>query len=206
LNEKGFGVLAPVIAGHSTNLSDLESSIWNDWQDSADNAYNKLTNQSKDVYVIGMSAGGMLALNIAAKSPIKPKGIISIAAPFKFKNHLGEYALIGKYIQRYSAHDILGCEVGHYYSVVPVKSVAEVILLRKSIDKKLESIKTPILIIQSKNDPIIAPVSAYYLHKNIGSKNKEILWREEQKHVLINYYNEEVYDAISDFISGNDTK
>ena len=73
--------------------------------------------------------------------------------------------------------------------------------LIKNVKKELKKIKCPTLIIHSKKDHTILPNSASYIHNNISSKSKKILWLENSGHVItVDNEKEKVFQLVYDFI------
>ena len=70
LSSQGYNVYAPLLPGHGTSAFDLEKYSWEDWQRESENAYLFLENNSEEVYIIGFSMGGDLALNLAKKERV----------------------------------------------------------------------------------------------------------------------------------------
>ena len=69
LVEHGFHVLAPLLAGHGSTVEAFAASTWKDWLTSAEDGLNELASDTNDLYVAGISMGGALSLNLAAKFP-----------------------------------------------------------------------------------------------------------------------------------------
>ncbi|MDP2741613.1 MAG: carboxylesterase, partial [bacterium] len=55
LSEKGYNVLAPLIAGHGTSPKDLMENSPKEWTESAKKAYFKLKGISEKVFIVGNS-------------------------------------------------------------------------------------------------------------------------------------------------------
>jgi carboxylesterase len=84
LNREGYTVLAPLLPGHGTAIEDMESRSWSDWLHAARDAFNTLAKNCEDIYVAGLSMGGLLALILAEELPVR--AAVSIAAPLRLKS------------------------------------------------------------------------------------------------------------------------
>lgn len=80
LHDRGLTVVAPLLPGHGTTVSDLSQQRWQNWTQHVDLAFADLKSRCKTVFVAGISLGSLLALHIAAEySPLmKMPGGISI--------------------------------------------------------------------------------------------------------------------------------
>jgi len=69
--------------------------------------------------------------------------------------------------------------------------------------KSLKHITTPTYIIQSSNDPVVNPSSAYEIFDAIENINKKIEIIESNSHVIITQENENLFKNIKEFILTN---
>src|SRR5579872_907777 len=82
----GFSVVAPRLPGHGTSPSDMETTGYLDWVGEAEKALRELAARKRLVFVTGLSMGGSLTLNLAARHPEIVKAIAPIAAPAGLMN------------------------------------------------------------------------------------------------------------------------
>ena len=182
LNQQGFTVQGVLLPGHGTNLEEMEQTNKEDWWFEVKEAYQNLQEEHEQVYVIGLSMGGTLSLLLAQNYDVDK--IVSIAAPIKLQDKKAYLTPFLKYFKRFKKwpeENIDEYDIG--YSGMPVKSVPELLDLIKDSRKKLNKINCPTLIVQSKDDKTVKPVSAEIIYNNISSFDKEILWLEESGHV-----------------------
>jgi len=70
LNQQfGFTVSGPRLAGHGTSPNDMETTGYSDWVASAEEAMHQLAESYGRVFITGLSMGGTLTLNLAARFP-----------------------------------------------------------------------------------------------------------------------------------------
>ena len=81
LNQQGYTAYAPRLAGHGADYRDLQRITWHDWYLSALDGYHVLSQHCDQVFVSGLSMGGLLALLIGAHYPVA--GIIAMGVPIK---------------------------------------------------------------------------------------------------------------------------
>jgi len=65
LVDENFSVELPALPGHATNWRDLNRTTWHQWYAAAKLALLKLSQDTEQVYVAGLSMGGALALRLA---------------------------------------------------------------------------------------------------------------------------------------------
>ena len=80
LNDYGYTVSCVNIAGHGTYPEDLSHTTSEDMIIKAEFDYSNLSKEHSDVFVGGISTGGLLALLLSSRHP-EIKGFISISAP-----------------------------------------------------------------------------------------------------------------------------
>ncbi|BBE31083.1 hypothetical protein OSSY52_12240 [Tepiditoga spiralis] len=84
LHKAGFTVSIPRLPGHGTNSIDFQNSNWKDWLRKVTDEYIDLKYKYKEVYISGLSMGGVLTLILASK--FKPKKIALAAPAIEAKN------------------------------------------------------------------------------------------------------------------------
>jgi carboxylesterase len=87
----------------------------------------------------------------------------------------------------YKHADIFDCEKAHLYGypLIPVSCMHQNYLLSKHIMDILPEIKTPIQLLQAKEDDVTSPRNSQYIYKHTGSKDKEIILFEDSYHIII---------------------
>ena len=88
----GFTVSCPLLAGHGTDVRDLQATTWQDWYGSAYAAWSALQDSADPAFAIGLSLGGALALNLAAEVPLG--GVVAMATPMLLDNRLLKIAVL----------------------------------------------------------------------------------------------------------------
>jgi carboxylesterase len=212
LNEKGYTVYAPLFAGHGTEPKDLAKTRHKDWIQSGLDGLNELNERVNQVYIIGTSLGGNVALYLAHQYSDKINGIVVLGTPiYIHREGLVRYVLpIYKYFIKYlekSRDDYRGQYIDYSdevcYSVIPSKPLHDFFLfVKEKLVPILPEIKTPTLIIHANQDPWSNPKSAQYIHQNLGSRNKKIYWVETDEHTVIHGFERfnDVFERIARFV------
>ncbi len=188
LSSRGYNVYAPLLSGHGTSAFDLEKYSWKDWQDESEKAYLFLEENSEEVYIVGVSMGGNLALNIAKKH--NPKKIIIINTPYELKTKFVDFIPIISLVQKYHIKSFFSDQEDSevlknikIYPVISMKSISDILELIKYTRTNLNQVIEPILIIQSDKDTLVDPVSSYMFYKEINSKQKKLLILKDSTHI-----------------------
>ena len=99
-HKRGYTVYAPLLPGHGTTPEDLKERTYEDFIGAAMAGYEKLKaiQGIEEIYVVGQSMGGLLALYLAEQG--KGAKVVALAAPVWIHQRLGEYA---KYLHYFKA-------------------------------------------------------------------------------------------------------
>src|SRR5687767_4344740 len=79
LAERGLAVEGIRLPGHGTTWEDLNARRSDEWIAAVDAGFEKITEGRNKVFVVGLSFGGTLMLDLAARRPDKIAGLVSIA-------------------------------------------------------------------------------------------------------------------------------
>lgn len=79
----GCDVEVPILAGHGQGPKALLKTGWKDWLDSARQALNLLCQRCDQVYVCGLSMGGLMPILLAVENS-RVDGIISLSPTIKY--------------------------------------------------------------------------------------------------------------------------
>ncbi len=214
LFENGFDVISPRLAGHGIVAEELKNKLWQDWYKSVCRSIVIATLSYKKIFLVGFSTGGLLTLLSTKKCYEEFMGAVCINAALNlndlrihtllpavsFWNDFVELFNQKEYSKEYVENMPENPETN--YSKHYISSVEQLSLLMKKIKNILHKVKKPLLIIQSKNDPIVSPSSAYEIFENIKSEKKDLKIIDSSKHVIIKGGNRQVcFEYINEFIN-----
>lgn len=173
LHEVGYTVLGVRLSGHGTTVEDLEKSKYKDWIQSAQEGYAQLATTCNQIYVIGHSMGGVLALYLAENYSVHR--IVTLAPALVTKDRAAKYVGIAKYFMKYTewASEVRPEEESKYllgYSKIPLSSIQELNRLQKTTKKSLNKIDQPLLIIHSIKDNAVHEKSIPLIEQGVSSK------------------------------------
>lgn len=209
LTEKGYAASAPLLSGHGTKMEDLYSVGWKDWVDDAEKAYRELKQEVSEVFVVGVSMGGNLAIRLATDHS-EIKGLTTMGTPLFLRHWRLKFLLpfierihpiTNKSYKDYRRLEILKYK-RHYWSF-PTKSVRDAIEGMLDSKKILKDVKCPALVMQSTCDQLLTHRNAMVLFKELGTPEgkKELVWIKDSDHTfIIDIYEKEIFGKILEFI------
>jgi carboxylesterase len=184
---QGYTVLGIRLAGHATQLEDMMRMHWQDWLASVEDGYYLLKNQVDQLFLIGLSMGGILSLVFASRFPVN--GIITMSTPYELPPdpRLPYARLLSAVIPTVKKgpsdrHDLEASKDHIEYPRIPTKSVVQLKELVAEMRTSLPKISAPALLIHSKRDKSVNPENVEKIFKAIGSRDKQILYVENSGH------------------------
>lgn|GEM_PF-282728 len=181
----------PILAGRATERDAAHALTPRDRYEDAENALLDLHRECERVLVVGFSMGGLCALELAARHRDKVGGVCTLAAPLTLAEPLGGLLpLLARLVAKGAGENYIESIIfnlkshGRRSRLTP----AAVASLRKfacETRNLLSFIKAPVLILQSKDDPLVAPAAATRIADKVSSKDKAIIWFEHIGHDLL---------------------
>lgn len=199
---KGFTVFALRLPGHSTCVEDLRHTHRLQWRAAVEENYKLLTTQYPKISVVGMSMGGLLALQLAAYERVHK--VVSLATPIDIRDRRIPFLHIYKLfksgvVKRLHDYGL----VNHVrYAEMPINGVIQLLRLIKDVRLLLPKIQSPTLVMQSKIEHTLKPSSATYIYENLGSAEKQLVWLEHSGHMLVlGAERQTVFEKTADFLA-----
>lgn len=183
----GYFVYGPRLAGHGTSPDDMATTGYLDWLGTAEAALREMAATHGKVFVTGLSMGGTLCLNLAARFPGLVAGIIPVnGCAGRLSPEMSELVLSGDAPDRVPGigSDIKAEGVFELaYPEVPVRCIREANALMGATGNLLHKIVCPTLVIQSREDHVLPPSNGPLILNGIAARDARILWLEESYHV-----------------------
>ncbi len=207
LDQAGLPYRFPILRGHGTHYRDLVGTTARDWYEDAENALLDLAGEVSHVVVVGLSMGGLVALELAARHRDLVAGVVTVAAALRFQDPLaGLSPVLAKVVRfwpspnAYNDPDLRRRE-NRNYPKFATDAFASLYAYSREIPNLLSFVKAPILILHSKRDQVIAPRSATIIHEKVSSKDRSLVWFERSGHeMLLDCEREAVVATIMGFI------
>ena len=209
LNEQGHTCLGVRLSGHATNSEDMIRSRYTDWMTSVEEAYHLLRGTSEDIFLVGLSMGGILSLLMSTK--LKVAGVVAMSTPYKLPDdpRLKYIEVISKFITYMPKNSgdagWFDPEAwkGHIsYPQNPVRSLAELNKLLGEMRAALPKIDVPVLLIHSKDDKYVDPENLEWNYAALEkASDKTKLYITGSGHVVTrDAARRQVFDAVVEFI------
>jgi carboxylesterase len=187
LAQAGLTVSLPRLPGHGTTWQELARTSTADWYAEAARAFEELRGKADEIFVMGLSMGGCLALRLAELRGPAIRGLVvvnpSIAADSKIfllapviKLLVPSVKGIASDIKKAGAH-----ELG--YDRVPVKAAATLPRLWKDTQAQLDQVSQPVLVYHSTEDHVVGPKSLQLLREALPADQLTVRDCENSYHV-----------------------
>jgi len=209
LHEHGLDVRAPLLPGHGTVVEEFVQSRRVDWLSAARRELDAMRASHSRISLVGLSMGGALAAILAAGSD--DIASLTLISPYLDMPATHSAAAVSYWawgpvagVRRGSSpRSILNPEeraknLG--YGVYSGRLLFELWRLAVTARKSLASVTVPALIIQSRDDPRIAPQVAERAYEALGSKEKKIVWAEGGHIITVDYGRDKVFREVRSWI------
>jgi len=211
LHGKGFTVFAPRLKGHGTAPEDLAETSYEEWVESVEEAYVVLRHSCEKIVIGGFSTGAGLALELSSRVD-DCKAVFAVAPPMKL-NDLGSYfvpaidawnSMIKKIHLSSIAKEFIENNPENpqiNYIRNPIAGIHQLGKLMEQLEPKLKNLEKPVLVVQSRKDPVVSPSGTGKLFKKLGSEVKEYYLFDYERHgIVTGEGSERVFKAIENFI------
>ncbi|HTO07539.1 MAG TPA: alpha/beta fold hydrolase [Myxococcota bacterium] len=187
LAEAGFYCEGPLLPGHGTTPLELSRTGWSQWLETVLARHAALAERHERVYVLGLSLGGLLALALAARRPVR--GVVAIAVPLDlgWLVHRSIPFLKGlvRQLPKTPAIRDLEARARHPgYDRMPLAAVHQLLRLAADVRGGLPRIAAPVQGIFSRLDPTVPVRNAHLLMAGLPAGDRELFWLERSGHVL----------------------
>jgi carboxylesterase len=211
LNQQGFTCLGVRLAGHATVPEDMIASSWTDWTASVEDAYFLLRGVTENIFLIGLSMGGVLSLLMSTR--LKVRGVIAISTLYKLPDdrRLRYVKLISRFMP-FMPKSKEAPGAGWFdkeawrehvaYPQNPVLSLGELDKLLGEMRAALPKVNVPVLLIHSKNDKYVLPENMPQIDAAlVNASGKTMLYVTESGHVVTrDAARQQVFESAVEFI------
>jgi carboxylesterase len=187
LANAGLSVSLPRLPGHGTTWHEMARTRAEDWYAEVDRAFDELQAGCDEMFVMGLSMGGCLALRLAELRGDAVRGLVVVNPSIAPDTRLFMLAPVLKLFVpslKGIASDIKkegAREVG--YDRVPVKAAATLPGLWRITQQHLSDLTQPILAFRSVTDHVVGPASMKVLQAAIPADRLEVRELAESYHV-----------------------
>ncbi len=188
LADNGLRVVAPRLPGHGTTWQDCNASTAEQWTDAVEEGFARLAAETAEVFVVALSFGASLAVELIARHPDQIAGLVTLAGFVQTKDPRRFLApVLSRVIKSLPgvSNDIADPEYRELaYDRVPTVASAHMLRVLKAARAKLPQVTCPVLVMHARNDHTVAPWNAELIYNGVGSTDKSIVWLERSYHVI----------------------
>lgn len=197
LADRGITTKGVLLPGHGRTWKELAKTTPDDWYREVEKGILELAGDVKEVYVIGISLGGNLAMRFDAEHPGIIKGIVCIETPMRIKNQYITkvaipFAKLGgmRYWNKKYLKDVKHPDKDTVFNQgvlaeMPLDNIAQVIDFMENRQGFLKKVTCEVLVIQSEKSSLVTRDSAQKIIDSISSKRKEIFRMENVYHAFV---------------------
>ncbi len=211
LNGKGIWVYVPRLAGHGTTPGNLAETTCDEWLEAVEAGYAIIGNICEKVILGGISVGGCLAFDLAARVK-NIAGIFVVCPPYALHDFSTEFMpnidVWNRIVAKVKGNALEDPFFTFYpddltmsYDRNPVFGVREVGRLLDHLRPKLDEIRHPALVVQASDNPVVDQKGSRQFFDKLGSRKKQYCLIDSTRHIIVNGEEAgEVHRLIENFI------
>lgn len=203
---KGWRVRGIVLPRHGGLPDALKGARWQEWPAAARAALDELSAVCDDVFVAGLSMGGLVASTLAAQESGNPgsrlRACAMLAAPSALYDSRSRFVKLGQYVipwfyplkfvnfndaaTRAHIQRVTGIsfdfddasKVAAYKNAIklPTGAIAQLMRFIDHTRALLPRVRTPVFVAQGTADKVVARDSANVIGARLGSQRKHVGW------------------------------
>jgi carboxylesterase len=180
-------VRLPRLPGHGTTVAEANLTTWHDWYAELERNLAELSAQCEQVFVMGLSMGGTLAIRLAEEHGGEITGLV-LVNPSLLTKRPDRFLLpvLRLFVPSWTgiASDIKKPgEVELAYDRIPMKAAYSLSKLWITTRADLGKVTQPILIYRSADDHVVEPDSSALLKEKVASGDVREVVLEDSYHV-----------------------
>ena len=177
LAAEGLTVSLPCLPGHGTRWQDMQITGWQDWYAAVDKAFMALTERCEQVFVMGLSMGGALALRLAQEHGSAVRGLVLVNPAVTLSDRRLVALPVAKHVipaLKGISNDIKkpGMDEGAYPRM-PLRALHSLRQGLRAVEADLPKVTQPVLVFRSPEDHVVPPESTRVLLTRVSSTDVE---------------------------------
>lgn len=228
LANSGFTVYGMQLAGHCSSEEALIATRWQDWYASVEAAYQRLVPEHEAIFVVGLCAGALLAMQLAADHPDTIKGMALYATtlwydgwalprlhflvPYVVRTPLSDFYRFvevfpfGIKDERIRQRIVAGMLAGNSTEAgnlgMTGRSLREFLHLVRVVKKKMAGVTSPALVLHAREDDVASLGNAHYVFRHLGGPVKMVLLDDSYHLITVDQQRHDVIRHTVDFFRG----
>ena len=208
LHVEGFTVEVLRLPGHGTNPRDMATTRYGDWLAAVEQAYDDLAARCEHVVLVGLSMGGTLSLDVAARRDVA--GVVAINAPIL--DRPGILPKLAGVVQHLvpmlppaaldiAENDIKGGGDEQAYDRVPTKAAYSLARALPRVRAQLRSLHAPALVVWSREDHTVPTADAHAIAAMLPGDVRTLELADSYHVATLDLDQELLFAAVSDFVA-----
>lgn len=207
LARRGFRARGPLLPGHdlSEGPQGLAKHSYHDWVEAVRREYRLLCRAHEDVYVVGLSLGGLLTLLLASEEEVAAVAVVG--TPLRFRGATPLAVAVGRWFKpllpKKNGSDIVDERARSVHpgmSAMPLASVHELVKLQKLVRSQLARIGAPIFVGHGALDHTARPADADDIVSGVGSEEVVRRLYDRSGHIVpVDFDGAELASDIAEF-------
>jgi carboxylesterase len=201
-----YAIDLPLLPGHGRSWQHLQRTGWPDWYGELDRAFAALSARCDEVYLMGLSMGGGLALRLAERHPGKVAGLV-LVNPSVTRNKPTEALLpvVSRFVPAIAsiASDVKKpgvAEVGT--DRTPLKAAHSLSRFWRVVAADLPKVTAPLLVLHSAEDHVVHPRNTAMVLDRVSSTDKREVVLAESYHVAtLDHDAELIFESSAAFVA-----
>jgi carboxylesterase len=187
LADAGLTVALPRLPGHGTRWQDANMTTWDDWYSCAEREFLALGERCEQVFVMGLSMGGGLALRLAQRNGPAVAGIVVVNPSVLGRDprlrllpllhhFIASFPAIGDDIRKPGVHELA-------YDRNPLRALESLRRAWPVLQADLPRVTQPVLLLRSHTDHIVEPESSAMVLARVSSRDLTQIVLHDSYHV-----------------------
>ena len=205
----GYSVLGIRLAGHGTKIEDMNRMHWQDWSASVLDGWHVLGSTTKNIFLIGLSMGGALALYHSSFLPVA--GVVGLSAPYEIRSDprrilLPYISWLKPYVKKGDSdwQDPKAKENHFSYDRYPTRAILQLSDLLKALRIALPKVSAPALLMHSNKDVGVPPENLDLIYNALGTPDnmkKKVLLKNSGHVITRDQEKDTVFQNVQAFIA-----
>jgi carboxylesterase len=209
LHEQGVTTLGVLLSGHGTSPEEMAAYHYRHWLSDVETAVERLEAEGKRVFLCGLSMGGTLALNVAARRQHDPSlaGVVSMAAPLRLVDWRLRLLPIVGLVKRWHSwgrpdiKDETRWEQHVAYGRFHINALIQLLRLLRETRRLLPRVHQPLLVLFGRDDHTVPLFNAELVMRRVSSFDRRLVWLDNCYHVMtLDFDSELVHREVAAFI------
>lgn len=205
LAEAGLSVELPRLPGHGTTVAEANRTHWQDWYGEVERHFQLLRERCDEVFVMGLSMGGTLAVRLAEQRGAEVAGLVLVNPSLLTKRPDRFLLPVLRWVKPTwpgIASDIKKPgSVELAYPEVPVRAAYQLSRLWLATRADLARVTQPLLVLRSVEDHVVEPDSARLLLAKVSATDvREVLLPDSYHVATLDNDAGTIYEASLQFV------